>query len=406
RGWALIGLAGVLGSALIPELMVSTRGPLLAPLIDMHGPEAWRRVGLSLFGSLHLGLGLLLIMVSQRLITPLLRAQPGAPTLSLFMTIALITDTHDVLLRLGLISSTYVMDHLSVLGIALMSHLLMKRFLSARRQLRERTEELQERLAALERMRDRLVHQEQLAAVGELSAVIAHEVRNPISIIKNALASLRRQQLPRVDRATLLDILEDETNRLNRLVRDLLAYARPVTPRTEEISLPDLLSQLADRASAMSEVGIEVQVEIDEAPPAVFGDPDLLLHALSNITDNAVQAMPEGGTLTIRALPSTVEDGLAARIVITDSGEGMDTLVRSRAQAPFFTTRASGTGLGLAIVERIVGNHGGRVEIESTRGRGTRVVIDLPAERTSRPPLPVPEGTLRGSPFSAKERLR
>jgi signal transduction histidine kinase len=120
----------------------------------------------------------------------------------------------------------------------------------------------------------------------------------------------------------------------------------------------------------------------------LWGDSNLLRQVFDNLIDNAVQAMGYGGTLTVRvrAMQHEGEDGLAVDII--DTGEGMDTMVRSRAKDPFFTTRPSGTGLGLAIVDRIVDAHGGRFIIESRAGEGTTATVFLPSGSASEPPPP------------------
>jgi signal transduction histidine kinase len=174
-----------------------------------------------------------------------------------------------------------------------------------------------------------------------------------------------------------LEILDEETRRLNRLVSDLLRYARPVNVQRSQIALRDLLERaLAVAAETAKAVEIELQMEAHEG--RLWGDANLLRQVFDNLIDNAVQAMSAGGRLTIRVRPSSREgaDGLGVDII--DTGEGMDTQVQSRALDPFFTTRPSGTGLGLAIVDRIIEAHGGALDIESRAGEGTTVTVFLP----------------------------
>ncbi len=241
-----------------------------------------------------------------------------------------------------------------------------------------------EQLAATE---EQLVQKEQLAVVGELAAVIAHEVRNPLAIITNAVAGLRKQVISREDRETLLSILDEEANRLNRLVTDLLRYARPVNVQKTHFSLSDLLDRALGHVKA-SDKGIAATLNSECQDERLWGDANLLRQVFDNLVDNAVQAMVPGGTLTIRVHTSTEDgvDGLAVDII--DTGEGMDTHVRSRARDPFFTTRPSGTGLGLAIVDRIVEAHAGHFSIDSHAGEGTTVTVFLPLGSPSEPPMP------------------
>ena len=252
-------------------------------------------------------------------------------------------------------------------------------------ELRTRTRELRRSYEDLRAAQEELVKKEQLAVVGELAAVIAHEVRNPLAIIANAVSGLRKQGISRGDHDTLLGILDEETSRLNRLVSDLLRYARPVNVQRSQIALADLLERARGLAMTGS-AGIRSSLELMCHEPRVWGDANLLRQVFDNLIDNAVQAMGPAGSLTIRARPVTEEgiDGIAVDII--DTGEGMDTQVRSRARDPFFTTRPSGTGLGLAIVDRIVEAHGGRLGIESRSGEGTTVTVFLPHGSASEPP--------------------
>lgn len=255
--------------------------------------------------------------------------------------------------------------------------------------LAARTEELAASYDRLREAQQELVRKEQLAAVGELSAVIAHEVRNPLAIIRNAVSGLRRTELRPDDVDTLLGILDEEADRLNRLVQDLLAYARPAEPAPERVDLPQMITRAVGlaREGQGHRKNIEFDVRVDGDVSVVECDAALLRHALINIADNAIQAMPEGGTVSVRCRPTQLDGRPAVAIDFHDEGEGMDTLVRSKARDPFFTTRQTGTGLGLAIVDRVARVHGGRVEIESRHGQGTTVTLLLPRERVS---LPLP----------------
>jgi signal transduction histidine kinase len=245
------------------------------------------------------------------------------------------------------------------------------------KELHVRTEELRKSYEDLRAAQEELVKKEQLAVVGELAAVIAHEVRNPLAIIANAVSGLRKQAISRVDHDTLLSIMDEETSRLNRLVQDLLRYARPVNVQRTHFSLVDVLQRAAGQSCA-DRPWIRTAFEYQSDEARIWGDANLLRQVFDNLTDNAVQAMGSEGTLTLR-LRATEMDGMSGLAVdVIDTGEGMDAQVRSRARDPFFTTRPSGTGLGLAIVERIVVAHGGRLVIDSHAGEGTTVTVFLP----------------------------
>lgn len=283
--------------------------------------------------------------------------------------------------------------HASMTGVSLlivaMSYVLLRRLVAVDISLERKTEELERAHATLSKAQEELVRKEQLAAVGELSAVIAHEIRNPLAILKNAASGLSREGVLDADRETLLTILDQEADRLNRLVNDLLAYASPLVPDArpvDVVELVELAARLAMESHPRAKEGIRVVVRTDKPPSLAWGDPSLLRHALINIVDNAILAMPAGGVVTV-TLSDVEERGRPfVSIAFTDEGEGMDTLVRQRARDVFFTTRSTGTGLGLAIVDRVARVHRGRVEIESRHGQGTTVTLYVPRERGSRPP--------------------
>jgi len=244
-------------------------------------------------------------------------------------------------------------------------------------------EDLRRSYAKLARAQQQLVQGERLAALGELSAVVAHEVRNPLGVIFNSLGSLRRLVRPVGDAKLLLDIVQEEAERLNRIVGDLLDFARPSTPDVR----PEELGRLAEDAVAAAVLPlagrIEVVRELDPALPPVAVDARLVRQAVLNVAVNAVQAMSRGGRLTVRSR----RDGDAAVLEIVDTGEGIPEEVRERIFEPFFTTKASGTGLGLAVVRRIVEGHGGEIQVRSAPGEGTTFALRFPL-----PPQPVENG--------------
>jgi signal transduction histidine kinase len=250
-------------------------------------------------------------------------------------------------------------------------------------ELRARAEELTRRLRAAEAARSSAesaaIEKEQLAAVGELSAMIAHEIRNPLTIIGNAVTTLRRRETTPEDRATLLQILEEESQRMNSLMGDLLSYARPVSLELQAVSVREIV----ERALALVPARDGLEVELIEPAPVgpVLADAKLLRQVFENLITNAAQAMAgEDGTLTVRIGRGEESGMTGVDVIVEDTGEGMDTAVRDRALLPFFTTRPSGTGLGLAIVARFVRAHGGKLEIKSAAGKGTRVRVFLPRE--------------------------
>jgi signal transduction histidine kinase len=247
--------------------------------------------------------------------------------------------------------------------------------------LRERTEELRHSHAELRQIQDELSSKKQLAIVGELAAAIAHEVRNPLAVIVNAVAGLRRSSIRPEDRTTLLDIVDEEAARLNRLVGDLLRFARPFSVNRQPVSL----TELAVRCKASLPDQYEMLVDTDDSPEAetVWVDPSLIRLVLDNVIANACQAMREGGTIRVRVRREQRSLEPTVRVEIEDNGQGMTPDVRRRALDPFYTTRPKGTGLGLPIVQRIIEAHGGWLGIESAEGVGTIVTLGIPVARST-----------------------
>ncbi|HKQ69097.1 MAG TPA: ATP-binding protein, partial [Polyangiaceae bacterium] len=232
-----------------------------------------------------------------------------------------------------------------------------------------------------------------------LAAVIAHEVRNPLAIISNAVAGLRRREIGHEDRETLLEILKEESSRLNRLVGDLLRYARPVNVQRQLISVRDVIERTITSTALRDAMTVELTEEAELH--SIWGDPGLLRQVFDNLIENASQAMggvnSEGAggwtqarklTIAMRSAKRDAVDGV--HVEVQDTGEGMEAHVRLRAKDPFFTTRPSGTGLGLAIVDRIVEAHDGEISITSRPGNGTTVTVFLPIGA----PVPPSSGAL------------
>jgi signal transduction histidine kinase len=281
---------------------------------------------------------------------------------------------------------------------------LSKELIDQSQELKRRSLELRQSYEELREAQRELTRKEQLAAVGELAAVIAHEVRNPLAIISNAVAGLRRREIGHDDRETLLAILKEESSRLNRLVGDLLRYARPVNVQRQLISVRDILERILTSTGLRDAIAVELREEGELH--SIWGDPGLLRQVFDNLIENAVQAMggnaaeggpppqsptnsPRGLSITMRGAKRDSVEGV--HIDVKDTGEGMDPHVRVRAKDPFFTTRPSGTGLGLAIVDRIVEAHDGEISIASRPGAGTTVTVFLPIGA----PIPPSSGALR-----------
>jgi two-component system sensor histidine kinase HydH len=235
-------------------------------------------------------------------------------------------------------------------------------------------EDLTQSYADLGRAQQQLVHRERLAALGELSAVVAHEVRNPLAAIFNSLGSLQRILRPDGDAKMLLEVIQEEADRLNRIVGDLLDFARPSEPAMRTGRLERLLEEAVGAAMASAPAGVEVRREYDPDLADVRMDPHQIRQALLNLASNAVQSMPRGGVLTVR----TRAEGHLAVAEVSDSGPGVPVELRPRIFEPFFTTKATGTGLGLAVVRRTAEGHGGSIALAKVGQGGATFVLKLP----------------------------
>ncbi|MCC6648243.1 MAG: hypothetical protein IT374_22065 [Polyangiaceae bacterium] len=292
------------------------------------------------------------------------------------------TGIHDALIGLKVVRAVY----LSPFGFGALafsvSVVLLRRYarLSAEVErraeaLRARTDDLERSYRELERTQAELVKKEQLAVVGELAAVIAHEVRNPLAIIANAVAGLRRP-LTDPDRLMLLGIIDEENGRLNRLVGELLIYTRPLAPQRQRVALPELVRVALSRREVPLSISVTTSLPPDLPEPHLDGN--LVRQVVDNVLGNALQAMSLGGSLHVEVCARERAGKAGLAVVVRDTGEGMNTEVRVKAKTPFFTTRPSGTGLGLAIVDRIMEAHGGKMEIDSKTGIGTTVTLFFP----------------------------
>ena len=230
------------------------------------------------------------------------------------------------------------------------------------------------------RMEAELKRADRLAAVGELSARMAHEIRNPLAAISGSVQLIAENHNLQGEERQLLEIVMRESDRLNSLLTDFLAYARPLPPRKVEVPFCHIIDDL--RLLMLSDQRfqrITIRREFDDMMK-VWVDRDQFTQLLWNLFVNAADAMPQGGDITIALLPFTGGgeiDG-ACRITISDTGKGMSPQELAAIFEPFFSTKQEGTGLGLATVYRIVQGHGGRIRVESSPGEGTRFFIRLP----------------------------
>ncbi|MBK6694641.1 MAG: ATP-binding protein [Myxococcales bacterium] len=235
---------------------------------------------------------------------------------------------------------------------------------------------LDESTARLAETQRELVARERLAAIGELSAVVAHEVRNPLAVIFNALASLKKKERLTDASQVLFGIVEEEAQRLNRLVTELLDFARPRTAAFVETALEPLLLSAVQAACTEAKCDpSEVELEVAAEVHTVSCDADLLRQAVVNLVANALQARGRRTRVQLHAL---AEGDRTLRLSVSDDGEGVPLKDVEQLFVPFFTTRPTGVGLGLAVVRRVSEVHHGTVHYEPTPGGGATFVVRVP----------------------------
>jgi PAS domain S-box-containing protein len=224
----------------------------------------------------------------------------------------------------------------------------------------------------------------QRALLGEVTAIFAHEVRNPINNISTGVqlvASRLGNQHPLYDS---LDRVRKECLRLDQLMSDVLFFARPLELRMEPLDLVDMIRHLLSRwKPRLKQAGVQCHTSFDSNTPVVRADPRTLEQVVVNLITNALQAMPDGGTLSVSLAPSRDAQGEVAELKIADTGPGIPEDVATRIFDPFFTTKKDGTGLGLAISRRILMAHKGGIQVESYPDAGTVFTIRVPAVQES-----------------------
>ncbi|HTL39081.1 MAG TPA: ATP-binding protein, partial [Kofleriaceae bacterium] len=237
---------------------------------------------------------------------------------------------------------------------------------------------------------ERVKERDRLAALGEMAAGLAHEIRNPLGAIKGAAQLLitadAKPSMPHhQENAEFLQIIVEEANRLNNVVTRFLDYARAERPGREgadKVDLNNVVRKTIQLLQKEQHPKIDLRVRTDEQLPQVAGDPDSLLQVFLNLGQNALQAMPEGGTLeilTTRRRRSRLGYGQFCEVRFRDTGHGIPRDRLKKLFIPFYTTKQKGTGLGLAISHRIINQHGGTIEVRSTIGQGSTFSVFLPA---------------------------
>jgi signal transduction histidine kinase len=239
---------------------------------------------------------------------------------------------------------------------------------------------LYERIVDVE---EQLRQNEKLSALGLLAAEVAHEIRNPLTVMKLLYHSLDLKFAAKDPRAKDAQIIEAKIEQLNKIVEQILDFARTTEPQFAPVSLNELVDELGLLVRhKLANQGIKLVRDLQADLPLVSGDAPQLEQAFLNVMLNAAEAMPEGGTLTVKSRLHSA-DGLPAQVLMEfkDTGQGMSEELQKRAfKAVLATTKAKGSGLGLAIVGRIIETHHGQIRVRSRLGRGTNIRISLPVK--------------------------
>jgi two-component system sensor histidine kinase HydH len=223
-----------------------------------------------------------------------------------------------------------------------------------------------------------ILQAEKMAAIGELAAGIAHEIRNPLGIITGSAETIQKHE-PRKIREEMTRYILEESRRINGLITDLLDFAKPKEPQLVHCDLREVIEKTLLLLSPQAHtLGIEIKKEIPPEPVRVSIDPEQMRQALTNLGVNALEAMPHGGALTV-----TLKENAGDRVLVQfrDTGKGVPKEMQSKVFDPFFTTKEGGTGLGLSIAHRIVAQHGGGILVDGSDQGGSTFTINLPVQK-------------------------
>ncbi len=261
-----------------------------------------------------------------------------------------------------------------------------------RSKVEETARKLSEVYAQLQSSFEQLRRADRLSALGELSAGLAHEIRNPLGSIEGALQILLRPSLAPEAKDEFGHLAQKEVDRLKGLLTNFLDFARPQAPKrvpAEPVQLLESVSKLAAETAKMS--GTRVRVESADSVPPVWVDPEQMIQVLLNLVINAVQAMPSGGEVVLRTLSKSE----SVVLEVQDEGVGIPPEDLERVFDPFVTTRSDGTGLGLSIAYQIVNQHGGHITARRNSERGMTFAVTLPRGSEANPTGTVLQGETR-----------
>jgi two-component system sensor histidine kinase HydH len=289
------------------------------------------------------------------------------PMLSLWILVA--ATVHDALVIGGAFSSPYLLVSAFLVVMLVIGAGIIHRLVQDARELARISSELADTQALL-------VHRERLAAVGEVAAVVAHEVRNPLAVLFNVVSQLRHQLAPEHPGRALVEMAAEESERLALLVSELLEFTSPQSPRIARCDLQEVLQTAVNAALTSTRLAAsQVRIEAPEDEGLIEADEALLYRAVVNLVMNALQAPGRSEPVRVRA---TLDAEHGVRIDVEDEGDGVPEPIAEKIFEPFFTTRATGTGLGLSLARRAAEAHGGTLILRSRAGQGACFRLSLP----------------------------
>lgn len=229
------------------------------------------------------------------------------------------------------------------------------------------------------RLREELVRSEKLALVGKMSATIAHELRNPLAPIGGFARLIHKKLENESPLKKYAELIIKEIDRLEELLHEYLGFAKEVKPVHQSVNMEQLIDELlVFYKDTLAANNIQVHTRFSSETVTVSIDPSLIKQALINIFNNAIQAMPDGGTLTIESNTKEKSGKLYVSVSVGDTGAGIPDDIKKNIFDPFYTTKVHGLGLGLPVARGIVESHGGEIEVKSAKGKGTTFTINLP----------------------------
>ena len=232
-------------------------------------------------------------------------------------------------------------------------------------------------VTAIRQMENEIARSRHLNSIGSLAAGVAHEIRNPLSSIKGFAVYFKEKLVGNKEDEEIADIMIAETERLNRVIGQLIEFARPLELKKQKIQFVELVQHTIKLiASDAQKSKVTIEINADKNLPMVEVDPDKVKQVLLNVFLNCLASLKEGGTLKVEL--ALKADNL--NVIISDTGAGINESDLPKIYDPYFTSKPSGTGLGLAVVQKIMEAHGGSINVESTIGFGTEVFLFFPID--------------------------